>query len=393
MLTLQTPPPLSVYVHIPWCLRKCPYCDFNSHAQREPLPEREYVAALLADLEQELPGIWGRELESVFIGGGTPSLFSAEAIDRLLSGLRALLPLTPLTEVTLEANPGTFEQERFAEYRHAGINRLSLGVQSFEDARLQALGRVHDAKEARNAVEQARLVGFDNLNIDLMYALPGQDPSGALRDLETAIGLGPTHVSYYQLTIEPNTLFATAPPRLPEHDLAWRMQTRAQERLHEAGYEQYEVSAYATPGHRCRHNLNYWRFGDYVGIGAGAHGKLTRPDLGKILRRAKHRRPADYLAGAGGPQRLDSERSLSRQDLALEFMLNALRLTEGFEPGLFLAHTGLAITAVEPGLREAERRGLLEWTPLLIRPTELGRRFLDDLVGLFLAETADRVPA
>ena len=380
-------PPLSLYVHLPWCVRKCPYCDFNSHEARDAVPERAYIDALIADLEQELPSIWGRPIETVFFGGGTPSLFSPEGIDRLLSQLRALLNLSATAEITMEANPGTFEAGRFTAFRAAGVNRLSIGVQSFNDALLQRLGRIHGAREALAAAEHARTAGFEEINLDLMFGLPVQSLAEALIDIEQAIALQPTHISHYQLTIEPNTHFAHTPPSLPDEDLMWEMQQRCQTRLAEQGYLQYEVSAYARAGHRCRHNLNYWLFGDYLGIGAGAHGKLSSAQTQRIQRSAKLRHPRDYMAQATTAARIASSHSLTRREAGFEFMLNALRLTDGFPVALFAQHTGLPITVVEQPLRAAEERGLIEWDMHHIRPTELGRRFLNDLTALFLPET------
>lgn len=381
LLSFPAPLPLSLYIHFPWCVRKCPYCDFNSHEVRGAIPEAGFVDALLADLEQELPAVWGRSVESVFIGGGTPSLMSAAGLERLLSGLRALLGLGPACEITLEANPGTVEQGRFAEYRAAGINRLSIGVQSFNGDQLQRLGRIHSPEEARRAAEAAHAAGLENFNLDLMFGLPGQTPAMALADVEQAVALAPAHISYYQLTIEPNTAFAHAPPPLPEEESLWTMQQQGQERLAEAGYVQYEVSAHAREGRRCRHNLNYWRFGDYLGIGPGAHGKLTIPAEGRVVRSWKQRHPQAWLEAA-----VAGRRELTRADLALEFMMNALRLTDGFETALFQAHTGMPISQVEVPLREAERKGLLEWRTQRILPTERGRNYLNELLQLFMQE-------
>lgn len=386
MFNFTALPPLSLYVHLPWCVRKCPYCDFNSHEAKDAIPERAYIDALLADLEQELPSIWGRAVETVFIGGGTPSLFAPAAIDRLLSQLRALLNLSATAEITLEANPGTMEAGRFAEFRAAGINRLSIGVQSFDDGMLSKLGRIHGAREAVAAAEAAHAAGFAELNLDLMYGLPGQTPAQALADLEQAIALRPTHLSHYQLTIEANTRFAHAPPALPDDDATWEMQERSQARLAAAGYEQYEVSAYARAGHRCRHNLNYWLFGDYLGIGAGAHAKISSAQTQRIVRTVKLRHPRDYLAKAATPQRIAETRTLGRRETGFEFMLNALRLTEGFPVTLFAQHTGLPLHTVEGPLQEAERKALIERDMHAIHPTELGRRFLNDLTALFLPE-------
>jgi oxygen-independent coproporphyrinogen-3 oxidase len=387
MFHFTTLPPLSLYVHLPWCARKCPYCDFNSHELRDGIPEAAYVDALIADLEQELPEVWGRPVETVFIGGGTPSLFSSEAIDRLLSQLRARLPLPAHAEITMEANPGSAEAAKFAELRTIGINRLSIGVQSFNDDMLQRLGRIHGAAEAIAAAEAAHAAGFEEINLDLMYGLPMQDIAQALADLEQAIALRPTHLSHYQLTLEPNTRFAHAPPPLPDHDALWAMQQACQDRLGAAGYEQYEVSAYARAGHRCHHNLNYWLFGDYLGIGAGAHGKLSNAMTQRILRRSKVRHPRDYLAKAAGPDRIAEQHALSRREAGFEFMLNALRLNDGFPVALFAQHAGQPLTVVEGPLRLAEEKGLIERDLHRIRPTELGRRFLNDLTALFLPET------
>jgi len=378
-------PPLSLYVHLPWCVRKCPYCDFNSHEIKDGIPEQAYIDALIADLEQELPAIWGRAVETVFIGGGTPSLFSPAAIDRLLSQLRALLALPATAEITLEANPGTVEAGRFAELRAAGINRLSIGVQSFDDGMLAKLGRIHSAREAIAAAEAAHAAGFAEFNLDLMYGLPGQNVVQALADLEQALALRTTHLSHYQLTLEPNTRFAHAPPALPDEDTLWEMQQRCQARLAERGFENYEVSAYARAGHRCRHNLNYWQFGDYLGIGAGAHAKISSAQTQQIVRSAKLRHPRDYLAKAGGAERIADSRVLTRHEAGFEFMLNALRLSDGFPVTLFAQHTGLPLTIVEAPLAAAETRGLIERDMHTIRPTALGRRFLNDLTALFLA--------
>ena len=387
MFQFTTLPPLSLYVHIPWCVRKCPYCDFNSHAlsdaQKSDLPELEYVDALLRDLEQDLPRIWGRSVISIFFGGGTPSLFSAEAIDRLLSGLRARLNISANAEITLEANPGTVEQQRFSEYRDIGVNRLSIGAQSFNNDCLQALGRIHDRSEAIRAAEIAHAAGFDNFNLDLMFALPGQTLSQAQEDVATAIDLEPNHISYYQLTLEPNTLFYARPPKLPNDDLAWKIQIKGQELLAKAGYKQYEVSAYAKNKHQCAHNVNYWLFGDYLGLGAGAHGKITDASQQNIIRLAKKRHPKEYMETAGSPQNIQIENIITRDEVGLEFMMNALRLVNGFESALFTKHTGQPITLVEQALKEAEEKQLLEWTTKMIRPTEKGRRFLDDLLTLF----------
>ena len=384
MFHFTTLPPLSLYVHIPWCVHKCPYCDFNSHEVKDAVPEQAYIDALLADLEQELPAVWGRPVETVFIGGGTPSLFSPDAVDRLLSQLRALLALPATAEITLEANPGTLEAGRFAEFRATGINRLSIGIQSFDDAMLGRLGRIHDARQAIAAAETAHAAGFEEFNLDLMYGLPGQTVAQALADLEQAIALQPTHLSHYQLTIEPNTRFAHTPPVLPDDDEIWEMQLTCQRRLAAAGFENYEVSAYARAGHRCRHNLNYWRFGDYLGIGAGAHGKLSSVQPQRILRSAKLRHPKDYLAKAAGAGRIADEHVLNRREAGFEFMLNALRLNEGFPVALFAQHTGLPLSTVETPLQTAETRGLIGRDIHTIRPTALGRRFLNDLTALFL---------
>jgi len=378
-------PPLALYVHIPWCVRKCPYCDFNSHERAEALPEREYVHKLMSDLEAMLPSVWGRRLVSVFIGGGTPSLFSPQAIDELLSGVRARIVLEPGAEITLEANPGTVEAARFRGFRDAGVNRISLGVQSFDDAMLAALGRIHGADEARRAIDAAR-ESFDNINIDLMYGLPDQTIDMALADMRHALASGVPHISAYQLAIEPNTVFYTRPPRLPEHDICADMQLALEQALAGGGYEHYETSAFALAGRRCRHNVNYWEFGDYLGIGAGAHGKISFPD--RVTRHERIKQPRDYLASAAT---LARESTVPAAELPFEFMLNALRLVDGFPVALFQERTGLPLTRVLPQLEEAQRRGLIERDWRRIRPTERGRLFLNELLELFVgAESKDR---
>ena len=374
-------PPLSLYVHIPWCVRKCPYCDFNSHEAREKIPEEKYIDALLRDLEQDLPRAWGRPVYSIFIGGGTPSLFSPEAIDRLLSGIRARLPLDQNIEVTLEANPGTVDFDHFKGFRAAGINRLSIGIQSFDEEKLKALGRIHGREEAQRAAEAARAAGFDNFNLDLMFGLPDQSVDQALADVRTAIDLKPSHLSVYQLTIEPNTLFHAKPPTLPDDDITWDMQNRLQAELAAAGYLQYEVSAYAKAGHECRHNLNYWQFGDYLGIGAGAHAKIT--DARSITRLWKVKQPNEYLNTAGTPQNIGGENKLSREHTVTEFMMNALRLNRGFPSRLFAERTGMPISAVSKSLEEAERKGLIVWNTETLGPTQTGLRYLNNLIELF----------
>jgi len=382
-------PPLSLYVHIPWCLRKCPYCDFNSHGieQGQPLPEDAYLSALCADLESTLPGIWGRTVHSIFIGGGTPSLLSGAAIERLLSDVRARVRLSPECEITLEANPGTLEAGRYAEFRRAGVNRLSIGVQSFEDEKLRALGRVHDGAQAIRAVEAARRE-FANFNLDLMIGLPGQCADDARRDIARALEFGPPHMSLYQLTIEPNTVFHKYPPRLPDEEAAAAIQAAVDELVAANGYEHYEVSAYCLPGRASRHNLNYWTFGDYLGIGAGAHAKISLPD--RILREERYRLPASYLEHAKRGEFVANARVLGRADLVFEFMLNALRLTAGFAIPLFTERTGLSPAALEPGLTQARARGLIEQGASHVRPTALGMRFLNDLQQLFLAEAVSK---
>ncbi len=381
-------PPLALYVHLPWCVRKCPYCDFNSHAVKpgRAVPEEDYVAALLRDLDHDRARLDARPLQSVFLGGGTPSLFAPPAIAQLLAGLRARLALAPDVEITLEANPGTVDAARLAGFRAAGVNRLSLGVQSFDDAKLRALGRIHDAAAAVHTVHAARAAGFDNLNLDLMFGLPGQDCGQALADLDAALALAPEHLSLYQLTLEPNTAFHRSPPPLPDEDAVWDMQLALQGALAAAGYAQYEVSAYARPGRACRHNLNYWQFGDYLGIGAGAHAKLT--DRDGIARRWKVRHPADYMRRAGTPAALGGDQRLAPADAALEFMMNALRLTDGVAATLFTERTGLPLAFVAAQLRAAEARGLLVLRAGHVRATATGARYLNDLLGLFLPEAA-----
>jgi len=382
-IRLKALPPLSLYVHIPWCVRKCPYCDFNSHELREPLPEKAYVAALVADLEMALPQIWGRSVYTVFFGGGTPSVFSPDAIGMIIDAVRARLRLVPDAEITLEANPGTVDAERFAGFRAAGINRLSLGVQSFDADNLRALGRIHDDRLARDAVEAARR-SFDNVNIDLMYALPQQSVGGALADVEAAIAFAPTHVSAYHLTIEPNTLFHRSPPALPDDDASAQMQEEIEARLAAAGFENYETSAFAVSGRRCAHNLNYWRFGDYLGIGAGAHSKLSFPDRVRREMRSKH--PKQYLAKVGDPDGLQEAHDVALADLPFEFMMNALRLTQGFPLAMFEERTGLSLNTVLKSLDAAERDGLIERDHVQVRPTLRGRRFLNELLQRFLPE-------
>jgi oxygen-independent coproporphyrinogen-3 oxidase len=370
-------PPLSLYVHLPWCVRKCPYCDFNSHERGGELPFDEYVAALVRDLDVLLPSVWGRRLQTVFIGGGTPSLFPPEAIDALLSAVRARLPLEPGAEITLEANPGTAEAGRFRGYRDAGVNRLSVGVQSFDEPSLRALGRIHAADEARRAIDMA-LAAVGNVNIDLMYGLPGQTLDKARADIEEGVRFGTPHLSAYQLTIEPNTAFHSRPPQLPGHDAVADMQVMVEETLAAAGFEHYEISAFAKPGRRCRHNVNYWEFGDYLGIGAGAHGKLSFAD--RVTRHERAKQPREHLGGDGAVR----ERVVPPADLPFEFMLNALRLVGGFPENLFAARCGLPLTEASAALAAAETRGWIARDGGRIRPTRQGRLFLDDLVGLFL---------
>lgn len=376
--------PLSLYVHIPWCVSKCPYCDFNSHALRQgEIPEQRYVDALLADLEQELPRVWGRKVSSVFIGGGTPSLFSPEAIEYLLQGIRARLPLMPDIEITLEANPGTVEQARFAEYYSAGINRLSIGVQSFETDLLQRLGRIHNGDDAHRAIDIAINSGFDNVNLDLMFGLPGQSLELSTRDVQAAIEHGPAHISFYQLTLEPNTVFFTQRPTgLPADELGWSMQTSGRDLLQGAGYRQYEVSAFTQDGRQCRHNRNYWEFGDYLGIGAGAHGKYTDMAAGRIHRATKIRQPARYMQDTS---RCD-ERFPTHRELIFEFMLNALRLTDGFPRSLFSERTGLDWSVAESLVQGLIGDGLLEERSSSINPSDQGLRFLNDVLIRFLPD-------
>lgn len=386
MFNFFAPPPLSLYIHVPWCVRKCPYCDFNSHRSPDSIPEQAYIDALIRDLEQELPAIWGRPIQTIFIGGGTPSLLSAEAYDKLFSNLRALLPISPHAEITMEANPGTVEAQRFADYHAIGINRLSLGIQSFNDDCLAALGRIHDSKQALNAVDIARKAGFDNFNLDLMFGLPGQNEAMAAYDIETAITLEPAHISYYQLTIEPNTLFYQQPPRLPEDDPIFDWQIQNQQRLATAGYEQYEVSAYAKAGKQCQHNINYWQFGDYLGIGAGAHGKITDVGQQKVIRRIKQKQPQAYIDSAGQIENVLEQENITENDIGFEFMLNALRLTNGFPTSLFMQHTGIPLSKLEASLVDAEQQGLLFRNAFELCPTEKGRLYLNTLIELFLPE-------
>lgn len=381
LINLPAMPPLSLYVHFPWCVRKCPYCDFNSHEAANGFPEEEYLRALRADLEAALPLIWGRKIYTIFMGGGTPSLMSAAGLDRLLSDIRSLLPLDGACEITMEANPGTFEAAKFKSYRASGVNRLSIGIQSFNEEHLQALGRIHDATQARQAVDIAAST-FDNFNLDLMYALPRQSLAQARRDLETALSYAPPHLSLYHLTMEPNTVFAKYPPPLPDDDESAEMQDLIEEGMRGAGYEHYEVSAYAKPGHRARHNLNYWEFGDYLGIGAGAHSKLSFPH--RVIRQARFKQPASFMEHALAGNAASESSEVSRRELGFEFMLNVLRLQDGFAVNLFAERTGLPISAIDAQLDQAEQRGLLTRDHARIVPTELGRRFLNDLQQMFL---------
>ena len=382
-VNFQALPPLSLYIHIPWCVRKCPYCDFNSHEVRTDLSEAVYVDALVRDLEMSLPLVWGRKVYSVFIGGGTPSLLSAQALEKILGSVRMLLPLDVNAEITLEANPGTVEAEKFKGFRDAGVNRLSLGIQSFNEAHLKALGRIHNADEARRAVDVAQN-HFDNINLDLMYALPQQTLEQAEQDVRTALAYAPQHLSCYHLTLEPNTLFHRYPPTLPDDDASSEMQQRIESLLAEHGYQHYETSAFALPKKQSRHNLNYWQFGDYLGIGAGAHSKISSHD--SVLRQARYKQPQAYLDQVLQGSPVQTENKLTRDDLCFEFMMNALRLNQGFSAELFIERTSLPLLLIRSELEQAEKRGLLQRELQRIAPTELGRRFLNDLLEMFLKE-------
>jgi putative oxygen-independent coproporphyrinogen III oxidase len=381
LLEFRSQPPLSLYIHIPWCVEKCPYCDFNSHKAGASIPEDEYIAALIADLESSLPLIWGRRIATIFVGGGTPSLLSGPAVDTLLTAIRTRIIVQPDAEITLEANPGTAEAERFAAYREAGVNRLSLGIQSFNPQHLKALGRIHDADEAKRAIEMAARY-FERFNLDLMYGLPQQTLAEAMADIDTALSFAPKHLSCYQLTLEPNTRFAAEPPTLPEGDLCADMQEAIEARLAEAGYRHYETSAFAQPGYECQHNLNYWLFGDYLGIGAGAHGKLTMHD--RVLRQMRWKQPAQYLKQVAASQSVQEEHDVAADDLPFEFMMNALRLSEGFDPSLFEARTTLPLISIEALVRQAEADGLIERRLRQLAPTLRGQRFLNELLRRFL---------
>ena len=380
-VSFQALPPLSLYIHIPWCVRKCPYCDFNSHEGRGALPEYEYVSALVRDLEIALPQIWGRKVYTVFFGGGTPSLLSGESIAEILRNVRMLLPLDLGAEITLEANPGTVEATRFAEYRDAGVNRLSIGIQSFNDTHLTALGRIHSSDEAKRSIEIAQQ-HFENLNLDLMYALPQQTLAQAMQDVEAALSYTPQHLSCYHLTLEPNTLFHHNPPALPDDDASAEMQQRIEGLLAAHGYDHYETSAFARPNRRSKHNLNYWKFGDYLGIGAGAHSKLSFPD--KVIRQARYKQPQEYMQQVAQHAPVQTEHQIASGDLAFEFMMNALRLNKGFDSTLFAERTSLSLLSIQRKLADAEQRGLLKRDHLRIEPTQQGQRFLNDLLGIFL---------
>ena len=375
--------PLSLYVHIPWCIRKCPYCDFNSHQAPNELPELRYIEALLQDLRSEVATADGRSLSSIFIGGGTPSLFSAASISHLLAGIKNEIACDEDIEITLEANPGTFEQERFTGYREAGVKRLSIGIQSYNPDHLKALGRVHDAEEAINAANIASRAGFNNFNLDLMFGLPHQSTEQAMEDLNQAIACQPTHLSWYQLTLEPNTLFHHQPPTLPDHEAQWEIQEAGQRLLKHSGFNQYEVSAYGSVDRQCQHNLNYWRFGDYIGIGAGAHGKHTRPD-GSIERYQKYRQPKQYMTNAEAASFRSSTKVLAIEDLPFEFMLNALRLKKGVAATLYQERTGQSLSSLTSALEQAKASGLLENVDTQIVCTEQGWRFLDNTLTVFL---------
>lgn len=388
ILKFQALPPLSLYIHIPWCVRKCPYCDFNSHQARGEVPEARYVEALVRDLESALPSIWRRQVYTVFFGGGTPSLLSAWAIDDILTAVRARLPLAADAEITLEANPGTFEAEKFRDFRAAGVNRLSIGIQSFNPRHLQALGRIHDDAQARRAIEIAQR-HFDNINLDIMYGLPRQTPEEARTDIAEAISHAPQHISAYHLTLEPNTYFYRYPPPLPDDDATAAMQAIVGERLAQAGYQRYEVSAYARPDRRAKHNLNYWLFGDYLGIGAGAHGKLSFPD--RVVRQLRYKQPNEYMEKGLAGNAIQTDTAVAVRELPFEFMMNALRLVDGFPVSLFVERTGLQLTAALCELDEAERRGLIVRDHTRIAPTALGLRFLNDLLQIFLTPE-DHVP-
>ena len=381
-INLTSLPPLSLYIHFPWCVQKCPYCDFNSFEAKASLPETAYLDALRADIETALPDIWGRKVQTVFIGGGTPSLLSAAGLDRLLSDARALLPLDPAAEITMEANPGTVEIAKFKSFRESGINRLSIGIQSFNSEHLKWIGRIHDGEEAKRAVEIAHQ-HFDNFNLDLMYALPSQTVAQAQQDIQTAMDFSPPHLSLYHLTMEPNTVFAKYPPALPDEETSADMQDMIESLTAAAGYQHYEVSAYAQRGHQARHNLNYWLFGDYLGVGAGAHSKISFAN--RIVRQVRYSKPQSYIDHALRREPVQAQHEVGRADLGFEFMLNALRLTDGFPVYLLGKRTGLSITDLEPTLRRAESKGLIVRDHQTIKPTELGRRFLTDLQQMFLA--------
>ena len=387
MFNFTATPPLSLYIHIPWCVRKCPYCDFNSHEAREDVPEERYITALIADLEQDLPAVWGRTVESLFIGGGTPSLFSARALARLLSEIRARIPLKPAAEITLEANPGTVDQAHFDGFREAGINRLSMGIQSFQNESLASIGRIHDGAEARAAVAAARRAGFENINLDLMFGLPAQTTAGVLLDLSAAMELQPAHISFYELTIEPNTRFFRQPPQRPDDDILWEMQTAGQSRLDAAGYQRYEVSAYAQPGRQCRHNLNYWQFGDYLGIGAGAHAKISNAATQTITRTSKVKHPRAYLDAASSNARISSSNKLTADDVILEFAMNSLRLDSGFTRASFTAATGLPCSMIETHLHSAIEHQLLTDDNDIIRATAKGQHYLNELLQHWMPES------
>ena len=388
MFNFTATPPLSLYIHIPWCVHKCPYCDFNSHEVRGEVPEERYITALIADLEQDLPAVWGRTVESLFIGGGTPSLFSAHGIARLLSEIRARIPLKPGVEITLEANPGTVDQARFAGFREAGINRLSMGIQSFQDELLALIGRIHDGTEARAAVAAAHRAGFENINLDLMFGLPAQTTAQALQDLRAAVDLQPAHISFYELTIEPNTRFYRQPPQRPDDDTLWEMQTAGRSLLDDAGYQRYEVSAYAQPGRQCRHNLNYWQFGDYLGIGAGAHAKISNAATQTITRTSKVKHPRAYLDAASSDAHIGSHHELSVDDVILEFAMNSLRLDSGFTRSSFTAATSLPYAVIETQVHTAIEHQLLTDDNDIIKATAKGQRYLNELLQHWMPDSS-----